>query len=518
MSAARLGGAAGPERAAIAWQPLAMLVAVRLIAHALANGPLAWGYMTDELYFLDSVDRLQWGYVDHPPLSIALLRIWTDLFGSSLFSIRVPAGLCSAALIVLTGLLARELGGGRTAQALAGLGALSVPVYWSLGNYYSMNPIEQMLWALAFVLLARLANGGAASLWIWLGVVLGVAMMNKVSTSWLVAGIAVGVVCTPLRAWLRTPWPWLAAAIVVVAALPFVAWNAANDWAFLEFSRNAAQEKVGRISLLEFVGTQIMVVGFVPALLWIPGVVYLLVAEPLRRYRTLGWTFLVIAVILAASGSARPHYLAPAFPIAIAAACVMVERAAARWPSAPMRAAVALAITTIIMLPLAIPFLPPAATVRYQDLLGMRPPDERERGGALPMHLGLYLHAEAVLGPLQRAYAALPPADRGRVEILTLAFGETGAVNVLGPARGLPHAIGRHNQYGLWGPGSARGELMLVESDSPAQLAHWFRQCERVDDIDCPDCMELLDAQSIYLCHDANPSLQAIWPQLRIYR
>jgi hypothetical protein len=112
----------------------------------------------------------------------------------------------------------------------------------------------------------------------------------------------------------------------------------------------------------------------------------------------------------------------------------------------------------------------------------------------------------------------LPPADRGRVEILTLAFGETGAVNVLGPARGLPHAIGRHNQYGLWGPGSARGELMLVESDSPAQLAHWFRQCERVDDIDCPDCMELLDAQSIYLCHDANPSLQAIWPQLRIYR
>ncbi|MGH7790322.1 MAG: glycosyl transferase, family 39, partial [Candidatus Binatia bacterium] len=64
MSAARLGGAAGPERAAIAWQPLAALVAVRLLAHLLATGPLAWGYMTDELYFLDSVDRLQWGYVD----------------------------------------------------------------------------------------------------------------------------------------------------------------------------------------------------------------------------------------------------------------------------------------------------------------------------------------------------------------------------------------------------------------------------------------------------------------------
>lgn len=518
MTAAPDRGTAEPVRAPIAWQPLAALIAVRLVVHVLASGPLAWGYMTDELYFLDSVDRLQWGYVDHPPLSIALLRVWRDLAGTSIFAVRVPAGLCGAGVILLTGLLARELGGGRTAQALAGLGALATPVYLSLGNYYSMNPIEQVLWALAFVLLARLANGGAPRLWLWLGLVLGAAMMNKVSTAWLLAGIGVGVVCTPLRAWLRTPWPWAAAAVVVVAALPFLLWNAANDWPFVEFSRHAAREKVGDVSPLAFVATQVMAMGFLPAPLWIAGVGFLLGAPGLRRQRALGWAFVVVAGILAASGSARPHYLAPAFPVAIAAGSLLLERAGARRRWLPAGAAIALAASFVLAVPLAIPFLSPAATIRYQDALGLRPPEERERGGLLPMHLGLYLHAEAVLAPLQRAFASLPAADRARVEILTVAFGETGAVNVLGPARGLPRAIGRHNQYGLWGPGAARGELMLVESDDPARLAQWFEHCERVAEIDCPACMAQLDAQAFHLCRRVRQPLRELWPQLRIYR
>jgi len=43
-----------------------------------------WGYMTDELYYLDSIDRLDWGFVDHPPLSIALLGGVRALIGDSL--------------------------------------------------------------------------------------------------------------------------------------------------------------------------------------------------------------------------------------------------------------------------------------------------------------------------------------------------------------------------------------------------------------------------------------------------
>jgi hypothetical protein len=511
-------GSGGAPRAAVAWRPLSLLMAVKLLVHAVASGPLAWGYMTDELYFLDSVDRLQWGYVDHPPLSVALLRVWRDLFGSSLVAIRVPAWLCGCATILLSGLLARELGGGPVAQGIAGLGALATPVYFSLGNYYSMNPIEQALWAAAFVVLARLGSGGSPRLWLWLGLLLGIAMLNKVSTAWLAAGIAVGVVATPLRRALRTPWPWIGAALAVAGALPYAVWNAANDWPFLEFSRNAARQKVGAVGLVDFLLMQLTVMGYTPAPVWVAGVAYVLAGRPLRHQRALGWAFVVVAAILAASGSARPHYLAPAFPVGFAGGGLLIERWGRRWRWVPAAAALGTVAMMLVSLPVAMPLLSPAATARYQAALGLAPPVERERGGTLPMHLGLYLHAEAVLAPLQRAVAALPAVERQRVEILTTAFGETGAVNVLGAARGLPRSLGRHNQYGLWGPGAARGELMLVESSDPTELARWFETCARVADIDCAECMEQLDAQSIYLCRRARRPLAELWPQIRIYR
>lgn len=506
------------ERLPFAWRLVAGLVLLKLALHALAAGPLAWGYMTDELYFLDCADRLQWGYVDHPPLSIAVLAVWRDLFGDSIFAIRIPPAIAGCVSIVATALLARELGGGRTAQGLAGLGWLAIPVCLSMGNYYSMNPLEHALWAVALLLLARLGNDGSPRLWLALGVAVALATLNKVSGLWLAGGIAVGVLLTPLRRALRTPWPWLAAALAAMGALPFALWNAANGWPFLEFTRNAAAEKVGEITLLDFVGQQIMVMGFVPAFIWLPGLVYLMRAEALRHQRALGWAVLFVAALLALSGSARPHYLAPAFPVIIAAGAVMVERLSAFREWIPRTAVRTVALTGLIAMPLAIPVLPPAATVRYQDALGMRPPEEREQGGRLPMHLGLYLHAEAVLAPLQQAFATLPADDQARVEILTLAFGETGAVNQLRRHRGLPHAIGRHNQYGLWGPENTSGELMLVEADDPAQLARWFERCEPRAAIDCPDCMAILQQQKIYLCQHPLRPLRELWPEMRIYR
>lgn len=134
------------------------------------------------------------------------------------------------------------------------------------------------------------------------------------------------------------------------------------------------------------------------------------------------------------------------------------------------------------------------------------------------MHLGLQLHAEAVLKPIQDVFESLSADERSRVEILTSYFGETGAVNVLGRKRGLPRSIGRHNQYGLWGPGDATGELMIVVHGSEADVHEWFTTCERRGEIDCPYCMELLQAQAVYLCRHARRPLRQLWPQMKMYR
>lgn len=225
------GVANEPRR--IAWRLLIGLAVVKLAVHLLAAGPLAWGYMTDELYYLDSIDRLDWGFVDHPPLCVALLGLVRAALGSSIFAIRIVPACLGAATVLLTGLIARELGGGRTAQGLAAVAALTSPVHLSMAMFYSMNPIDDALWPLAVWLLLRLINGGSARLWLLIGLVVGLGLLNKASMLWFGAGLAAGLLLTPERRWLRTPWPWAAASVAALCFAPFVWWQVQHDWPFL---------------------------------------------------------------------------------------------------------------------------------------------------------------------------------------------------------------------------------------------------------------------------------------------
>lgn len=494
------------------------LALANLGLHFLSNGPLAWGYMTDELYFLDSLHRLDWGFVDHPPLSIALLAALHPLLGDSIFGLRLPAVFASAATVFVSGLMAREMGGGRAAQGLSALSILVAPVHLAMGGYYSMNPIDHALWATAAWLLLRLLNGADQRLWLVLGVGVGLGLLNKVSMSWFAFGLGASLLLTPQRRWLLAPWPWAAGAIAAAMFAPFLWWQWRHGWPFLEFSLGAAELKVGEVSPSDFFLQQVLGLQPLAAPLWIGGLVYGLAARELRPYRLLAWIFLAVFALLAFSGSARPHYLAPAFPIAVALGAVGAERLgrSRRWllPSA----AAALAIAGAISAPIAIPLLSPAATIRFMDAADLDPPQERERGGELPMHLGLYLHAEAGLAALGRAYASLSPEEQERVTVVTRSFGEAGAVNVLGTKRGLPRSVGVHNQYWLWGPGEWDGELVLLTHDDEVQLGQWFESCERRGEIECSHCMEIFDAQALYLCRHARLPLAEIWQQMKIYR
>ena len=506
------------RRYPVAWSLLLALALIKLALHLLAAGTLAWGYMTDELYYLDSVDRLDWGFVDHPPLSIAVLGVMRAVVGDSILAIRTLPALLGAVTIVIAGLMAREMGGGRTAQGLAGLMALTTLVYLAICSFYSMNVIEVALWAVAMFVVLRILNDGDHRLWLLLGAIMGAGLLNKASMLWFAAGLGVGLALTPERRWLRTPWPWGAGAIGLVCFAPFVWWQWRHGWPFLEFNRNAALSKVGRVSAFDFVRDQVLAVNPVAVPLILAGLVHCFVNAAGRRYRAAAWIFVAVFLMLAFSGSARPHYLAPAFPIVLAAGGVAVERFAGGRAWLPRMAAAALVIVAIVAAPLTMALLPPAATVTYQNALGIRPREELERIGALAINLALLLHAEAILKPITAVYDSLSPEERARVEILTSYFGDTGAVNVLGRKRGLPAAIGRHNQYGLWGPGNATGELMIVVHDSEAQLRQWFTSCERRAEVDCPYCMELLQAQAVYLCRHTRRPLRELWPQMRFYR
>ena len=184
---------------------LGVLAAVKLLVHLPAIH--RYGYFRDELYYLASTEHLDWGYVDHPPLSIAILALVRAVLGDSLAAIRIVPVLTGVATIVLVGMLTRRLGGGRFAQGLAALCALMSPVFLGQNRYFSLNAFDLFFWTLAAWALVRALDGGGDRHWVVLGVVLGLGLLNKISVLWLGAGLLVGLLLTPHRRVLRTIGP-----------------------------------------------------------------------------------------------------------------------------------------------------------------------------------------------------------------------------------------------------------------------------------------------------------------------
>src|SRR5579872_1112896 len=104
---------------------LILLCTAKLLLHVFTS-LRHYGYFRDELYYLDMARHLDWGYVDAAPLIAVYARLALFL-GGSLAALRILPALAGTALVALSIVIARELGGGRFGQLLTGLAILFAP-------------------------------------------------------------------------------------------------------------------------------------------------------------------------------------------------------------------------------------------------------------------------------------------------------------------------------------------------------------------------------------------------------
>jgi len=428
--------------------------ALAVVTLQLATG-WRYGLFRDELYYLACASHLDWGYVDHPPLSIVVLAGVRGLLGDSLLAVRLVPALLFGLLVWLAGRLARELGGGRFAQSLAALSVAITPEYLAMTAFYSMNAFDLVFWGVAALLLILLARTDDARLWRPLGLVLGLGLLNKISVLFFAFGLTVAVLATPLRRHLARREPWQGLLLALLLFSPYVIWELRHDWATLEFMRNATRYKNVGLSPLGFAVAQLRDVHPFNAPLWGLGLAWLLFAPAGRRFRALGIVFVAVLSALAMQQS-KPYYLGPAFPMLLAAGAVVIESFCEGRRSSWLRTALLVVLATggALTAPLVIPVLPVESLIAYQRALGVTPTaSERSRLGPLGQHFADRFGWHELTGEVARIYAALPAEERAGAVILTKNYGEAGAVDYYGRRYRLPPAISSHNNYYVWGPG-----------------------------------------------------------------
>jgi hypothetical protein len=491
------------------------IAACKLLVHLYAGRH--YGYFVDELYYLACSRHLGLGYVDHPPLIAFLTWIGRVLLGDSLPAIRFLPAVAGAAEVVFTAVIARELGGGRFAQAFSAIAVLAAPGILAGDGLLSMNAFEPLFWMACAWLLIRIVKTGNQRLWIWFGILAGFGLENKYSMLIFGGGLVLGMLFTPLRRSLASPWLWAGGALALLIFLPNLLWNWQHGFPFLELQANLRRS--GRnvpLGPVAFFSQETLSMHPLALPVWLAGLWFYFASKRGRPFVALGCAWLFTAVVIVAM-SPRVYYLFPAFPVLFAGGGVMWEQwlAAARWRWARVAWPALLVVTGALLSPIVIPVLPPEMYIRYTRAMHLEQPRiETFELGPLPQLFADQFGWPEMVATVAGVFQNLPPDVRARTAIFAQNYGQAGAIDLYGPQYGLPHAISGHQTYFLWGPGDCTGESVIVMAGRQSSLEGAYESVRKVATVYHPYSMPY-EHFAVFYCRGLKRPVKEVWPSVK---
>ncbi len=465
--------------------PRSVLALAASVVAVLTATASRYGYHRDELYFLAAGRRPAWGYPDQPPLTPLLARLADEVAPGSLTALRLLPALALAGVVLLTAVMARDLGAGRGGQLLAAACPAVGTVFVVTGHLHSTTTFDLLAWTALTTLLVRVLQGGDQRRWLAVGLVAGVGLLDKQLVAFLLAAVVAGLLLVGPRDVLRTPWPWAGGLLALALWAPHLLWQAREGWPALEVASSvAAGQSVSSEPPALFLPFQLVLVS--PALVpvWVAGLVRLWRAP---RLRCLALAYPLLAAVFLATGG-KPYYLAGLYPLLCAAGAQPVLDRVGRRVATGL-----VAVAAVVSLPLGLPLLP---VDRLGPVLALN-----EDAGETVGWPALVRTVEGVAPP-------------GAV-VLTQNYGQAGAVDRFSPR--LAPAYSGHNGYGLWGPPPERALPVVAVGLPDADRERWLTGCRLAGVVE-PGVDNTERGTRVHVCDGHRRTWAALWPQVRRLR
>ena len=468
-----------------------------------------YGFHQDEMIVLDNANNLDWGYIEYPPLTPFLARIELTLFGFSLVSARTFAALAFSLVLILTGLMARELGGGRLAQVLAALAASIAPFALIQGALMQYVDFDFLWTVLIAYLVIRLLKSEDPRWWLAIGAVIGLGMMTKYTMVMFVAGLVGGVLLTDARRYLKSPWLWGGVALSLWIFLPNLIWQIRHDFISLEFltSIHARDVEIGRAA--SYIPEQFFSNANPFVLpIWIAGLFYFFRGEAGKRYRMIGWMY-VIPFFIYLFTQGRAYYLAGAYPMLVAAGAVVWQARLDKMPEQKARITLrttwaGIAFGFLLGAFLALPIAP--INSGWWNVVS-------EVHDTFTEQIGWQDMVQTVAG----IYDGLPAADKATTGILAGENDEAAALNLYGGDYGLPKAISGCDTFWLRGYGASPPETLIIVGYTREELNPAFEQCTLAGQITNSYDVEndLRNPPGIFVCRGLRWDWTELWKRVK---
>lgn len=492
--------------------PLWLLPLLAMIAHVVCINN--YGFFRDELYYLSCTHRLAWGYVDHPPFCVFLLRVVTVMFGESLAAIRIPTVIASGMTVFLTMAISRKLGAGRLGVWLTGLATLLSGMNLVLFSFYSMNPLEVLIWATAAYLVVCLVQTPSPWQWMALGAVMGIGLLNKSSAAWLVVGLYSGLALSPRRRLLASIWPWMGLALACAMTIPFIQWQALHGWPTKEFASNALREKMLPVPPWMFLLQQAVVINVAAVPFVVAGLCHGF-RKTSREWLPLSFVFGFVLALLIFVGKSRVNYLAPAYSFVIPLGAVIIENwIKERNPKFGLAHALALVVCSLPSLVFGLPWMDPRSLTSLLEKVPIQPPQEEAGEKSLMQGWADMFGWGELASEVERAVQSLPDSERANVVVVARNYGEAAALERFTSLK----VLCGHNNFWYWGPGDWDGKTAIFVNRWPEATRSMFTEFRQIGAVDAPYAVPEQNGSPIWVARGLKLPIHTFWHSIKSFR
>jgi len=461
-----------------------------------------YGFHRDELLHLSVSEHLSWGFMEFPPLIGAIGKLSYWLFDYSLLGVRLFPTLAGVAILILCCLIAKELGGESKAVLLAGICVLAfIPFY---RNHTLFQPVafDQLFWTLGFYYLIKFINSQNKKFLIFLGVTLGLGLMNKYTMLIWAFGLFIGLFFYKKGDLFKNKWLYLSALISVLIFLPNIVWQIQNKFPLLKHLHALREKQLNAINPLEF-GLEQLNFPFT-LIISLFGLVALLTDKYLKKYQAVGVASIVIFSTMWLL-NAKAYYVFAIYPVLFASGAVKIESLLSKRPGWVYVVTIITLVPSIYFIPEATPILPIDQFVAYKGL--------EETKGRIEL-TGDYADMfgwEAQVKLVDSVYQSLSQEEQNNCVLWAENYGEAGALKILGKKYNLPNPISRHGSFWLWGYGNKNADVWISLGNEESSVAHVFQDIQLVKLITHKYAIGEENGIPLYVCRKPRVDIEKWW-------
>ena len=426
-------------------------VVIKIIIHLILP---EYGFHRDEYYYIDISKGFSFSNLDMLPLTPLYLKLIALFFGYSIKSLHFASALCGALSLAISMLIAKELGGKKYALFLTGLFVL-FSGFLIFGAIFTYDSLDFLLWTTAIYFLVKIFREGNPKLWILLGIILGLGLLNKLTILFLGFALFISLWFVPQRKYYKEKWIWISSAIALSFSTPFILWQTTQKWYFLDFAATYAGGISYITSFPEFVWQQLLPNNLFNFPVWITGLYLLLFSKQWKNYRFFGLIYLTLFFLLYSVG-AKFYFLIPIYTILIAVGSIKIEEYFQKMNTEKLKTKMlritlpfAYVLLSLPLLPMVVPVLPIKQFVTYAQVIGVDAGvrTENQYITQLPQHVADRFGWEELATDVAHIYNNLPQNERARTGIFTTNWGQASALNYYQKKHHIPSATTSNGWY-----------------------------------------------------------------------